>query len=344
MLGLITFIIVFSVLIFVHEFGHFVTAKIAGVTVSEFGFGYPPRIAKLGTWHGTDITLNALPVGGFVLMSEDDPSEPGGVANKPIWVRLIVFSAGALMNLLLAIALYAAVFTIGTLVPMEEPGAGIYSISVNSPAESAGLQSGDNIISLNGVAIDSADQAGDMIAENVGQELTIVVERDGEQLDPVTVVPRVDPPEGEGALGISISLPLSTQSYPIWQAIPKGFQAAYNSVRNLFWALQQTIVGNMKLEVTGVVGIYNMTTEVAQSGLVDTLSFAAWLSLNLALFNMFPLPALDGGRVVFVLLEWIRRGKRVAPEKEGMVHAIGMMVLLAMFVVVTIWDVQRYYG
>jgi len=134
MVGVFSFVIVFSVLIFVHELGHFAAAKLNGVRVEEFGFGYPPRLVSFGVWRGTEITLNALPIGGFVRMSEDDPTQPGSLARKSWRVRALVYSAGALMNLLLAMILYSVTFMVGALTPVDAPGAGIYYVVPSSPA------------------------------------------------------------------------------------------------------------------------------------------------------------------------------------------------------------------
>ena len=220
--GFITFIIVFSVLIFVHEFGHFITAKLSGVTVEEFGFGYPPRLARLGSWQGTDITINVLPLGGFVRMSEDDPSKEGSLARKGRGTRALVYGAGALMNLLLAVVLYSTTFMIGALMPVEEPGAGIYTVSAASPAELAGIRPGDNIVSIAGQTVDSPDTAAALIKANLGKEIEIVLRRDGQELAPIYLTPRVDAPANQGAVGIGLDLPLEYQSYPVWRAVPHG--------------------------------------------------------------------------------------------------------------------------
>jgi regulator of sigma E protease len=161
---------------------------------------------------------------------------------------------------------------------------------------------------------------------------------------PITVTPRADPPENEGALGVALDMPLEERSYPVWEAVPLGVRATYNSVRALFLGIQAAVRGQMPFQVTGPIGIYQTTVEIAQTGIERLLEFTAFLSLNLFLVNLLPLPALDGGRLIFVLLEWLRGGKRVPPEKEGVVHAIGMVLLIALMVVVTFADYLRYFG
>jgi len=343
MIGIVSFVVIFSLLIFVHEFGHFIVAKLAGVRVDEFGFGYPPRLLKLGTWRGTEITLNALPFGGFVRMYEDDPSVEGSLASKGRTIRALVYAAGALMNLFLAVALYSTIFMLGALTPVEAPGAGIYYVAPGSPAEKAGLRPGDTIVSINGQEIRDVEDAVALIKANLGKPIEIVVRREGELLPPMVATPRVNPPPNQGALGVSLDLPLERHTYPFWQAIPLGFRTAYNAIRGIFHGIRAAILKQMPLQISGPIGIYKMTKEVAKTGLEQLIEFTAFLSVNLFLVNLLPLPALDGGRLIFVLLEWLRRGRRVPPEKEGLVHAIGMAVLIALMILVTFLDLRRYF-
>jgi len=342
--GVVPFIVVFSLLIFVHELGHFVTAKINGVFVQEFGFGYPPRLLYLGIWRGTEITLNALPIGGFVRMSEDDPTAPGSLATKSWRVRALVYFAGALMNLVLAIVLYSVTFMVGALTPVDVPGSGIYYVSPGSPAETVDMRPGDNIVIIDHVTIGTPQDAIDALADKGGVQVEIVLERDGEPLEPILVTPRVNPPEGEGALGISLDLPLYRVAYPIWEAIPLGFRATFRTIAGIFEAMRQAMRGLVPFQVTGPIGIYETTREAAQTGIERLIEFSAFLSINLFLMNLLPLPALDGGRLIFVLIEVLRGGRRVPPEKEGMVHALGMLALLILMAVVTFQDYLRYFG
>ncbi len=342
--GFLVFIIVFGLMIFVHELGHFLAAKLCRVRVDEFGFGYPPRLAKLFTWRGTDVTLNALPFGGFVRMAEDDPSVEGGLARKGRGARALVFASGALMNALLAVALYSLTFMLGAFTPVEGPGAGIYEISVGSPAAAAGLLPGDTILAVGGETVASFEELTELIAAHKGQPVEIVVRREGLTLSPITVTPRIDYPDDQGSLGVSIYLPLERRSYPVWQAIPKGLASTGYTVQAMWVGILQAVRKEIPFEVTGPIGIYRATVEIAKTGLERLVEFAAFLSLNLALLNLLPLPALDGGRLVFVLLEWVRRGRRVPPEKEGLVHAVGMIMLIGLMVVVAVMDYRRYFG
>jgi regulator of sigma E protease len=345
MVGFISFVVVFSLLIFAHELGHFAAAKLCGVRVDEFGFGYPPRLIKLGQWRETTISLNALPIGGFVRMSEDDPSVEGSLASKGRATRFLVLVAGSLMNVVLALVLFSVTFMMGTPTPFEGPGAGVYYVAPQSPANQAGLRAGDTIVSIAGQEILQVEQAVEVIKAHLGQPIHIVVRRDGKELPPMEVTPRVNPPANEGALGVALDLPLATKSYPIWQAVPMGIRTTFNAVRAMYEGILGVIFGRQEpFQVTGPIGIYSMTREAAKTGLSRLVEFTAFLSLNLFLVNLLPLPALDGGRVIFVILEWVRGGRKIAPEKEGAVHAIGMLLLIGLMVAITVMDYMRYFG
>ena len=344
MIGFISFFLIFSLLVFVHEFGHFFAAKLTGVSVQEFGFGYPPRLVKLGVWRGTTLSLNALPFGGFVRMSEDDISVEGSLAGKGRATRAFVYTAGALMNVVLAVVLYSATFMLGALTPIEAPGAGIYYIAPRSPAEQVGLRVGDTIVTIDGDSVRKVQTAIDLIRAGTGRPLEIVVRRDGNLMPPVLATPRVDPPPDEGALGVALDLPLEKRSYPLWEAVPLGARATLGMVGAIVDWIRSAILGRVPLQISGPVGIYHQTVEIAKTGLERLTEFAAFLSLNLFLMNLLPLPALDGGRLLFILLEWVRGGRRVPPEKEGRVHAVGMLLLIALMFVMIFVDYLRYYA
>jgi len=345
MVGFFSFIIVFSLLIFAHELGHFAAAKLSHVRVDEFGFGYPPRLLKLGQWRETTISLNALPIGGFVRMAEDDPSAPDSLASKRRLTRMFVLVAGSLMNVLLAFLLFSITFMVGTPTPVEGPGAGVYYVAPGSPADQAGIKPGDTIVSIDGQHILQIEEAVDLIKARLGQPIEIVLRRDGKELPPIQATPRVNPPENEGALGVALDLPLANRSYPVWQAIPMGIRTTFRTIVAMYETVVGAILGQQAApQVTGPIGIYSMTKEAAQSGLSRLLEFTGLLSLNLFLVNLLPLPALDGGRVIFVVLEWLRGGRKIAPEKEGAVHAIGMLLLIGVMVAITVIDYMRFFG
>ncbi len=343
MTAFISFVLILGVLVALHEFGHFIVATSNGVQVDEFGFGYPPRLCKLFTWRGTLFTLNALPLGGFVRMAEDNPEVPGSLASKRRLVRAAVYSAGPLMNVLLAGILFSVTYMAGSLEPYEGPGAGVYGVSVRSPAESAGIAAGDNITSINGQQITEPSQVSEIVNANLGQPITVTLERNGKELAPVSLVPRESPPEGEGAMGVAIDLPLHNVTYSVWEAVPLGFRATYLTVRNLFTTIAAAFRKEVSFEVTGPIGMYRMTEQISKTGVIRLVEFAGYLSVNFAFVNLLPLPALDGGRLLFVFLEWVRRGRKIPPEKEGLVHTLGFVALIALMAVITVSDYIRYF-
>jgi len=341
-IAIIAFLAVIAVLIFVHELGHLITAKASGVRVDEFGLGFPPRLLSI-RWGETRYSLNAIPLGGFVKMAgEEDPKVPRSLASKGIGTRLLVLSAGSLMNALLPLLLFSIAFMVphdlvtGQVVVEE--------VARNSPAARAGIESGDTVLSINDKPVHNIGDLHRYIHFNLGKEVTLLIKHSDSTTEDVQVIPRWKPPEGQGAIGIVVKLSNPTiisRHYPFWKAIPMGvgecvetFVLFKNGILSLF-------IGATPLELAGPVGIAQITGEVAKAGISPLLEFAAFLSINLAVINIFPLPALDGGRIAFVLLEWVRRGKRVSPKTEGLVHFIGFAMLMALILVITYHDIIR---
>lgn len=344
MLTVVAFVVVLSLLVFAHELGHFIMAKRAGVKVLEFGFGYPPRLLKIATIDDTEYTINALPIGGFVRMEgEENPSSPGSLASKSRWTRASVLMAGSAMNFLLAIIIYIAIFVVGVTVDVGQVE--IVDIAPGSPASRVDMRLGDVVLALDETEIRHTADLQQEVLRTAGQEVTVKLQR-GQNIVWVDVVPREAPPEGEGALGIVIEMQVTgteTLQYPIWEAIPAGIVRTFEILGLLFIAVAATIRGIIAPQVTGPIGIAQMTGEVAKAGPIPLADFTAILSLNLAIIQLLPLPALDGGRLVFVILEALRGGKRIDPRKEGLVHFVGMAILLAMMVVVSYFDLLRVF-
>ena len=348
-------------LIFVHELGHFVTAIRMGIRVEEFGFGYPPRMLTLFRYRGIPVTLNWLPLGGFVRMAgeEGNYDSEGSLAQAPPWRKIPVMAAGSIMNLLTAIVLFSLIAMVGQ--PDQVGPVTVVSVLENSPA-SQELRTGDVILKLDGQTIDSPATLRKMTNDRLGQEITLDVQTvnasNATELKTVTLRPRLPEERGpnEGALGIQIEVPadkVTTVRYidrvnPA-QAVLNGtvqtFQFLYMMLAGL-GTLLMSLVGlapSPQGGMAGPIGITRLTGEIAQrGGLLPLLDWTAILSVNLALINLLPLPALDGSRIVFALIEWVRGGKKVPPEREAMVHAVGMMLLLGLMLVISFADVRNW--
>jgi regulator of sigma E protease len=342
-ISIFTFLVIIIVLILAHEIGHLVAAKSTGITVEEFGLFYPPRLASF-KWRGTLYSINAIPLGGFCKMAgEENPDVPGSLASKNTPVKLLTLSAGSLMNFLLPILL----FSIAYMIPHNEITEGsvkILEVSEGSPAALAGILPGDTIISVDGKDILSSNDVSRYIQMNLGADIEMTVLHENGTMETVSLVPRWKPPEGEGSVGIMPSTEnavVEEMSYPFWVAIPKGFSSCFETFVLFKNGIIGMIIGAVPFQVAGPVGIASVTGEIARAGMSPLLEFAAFLSMNLAIVNLFPLPALDGGRIAFVLLQWVRRGKRISPKTEGWVHAIGFALLMIFFLAITFQDILR---
>jgi len=331
-----------SVLLIAHELGHFITAKAVKVKVEEFGLGFPPRLLSFKRGE-TRYSLNAIPFGGFnKIAGEEDPEVPGSLASRSIGTRLLVLSAGSLVNFLLPLLLLSIAFmvphnlVIGQVVAKE--------VVPNSPAAIAGIEPGDIILRVNEKPVHNISELQRYVHLNLGKEITLLIKHTDSTTEVVSVIPRWKPPEGQGATGILITMSNPTivsQSYPFWKAVPLGmteFTKAFVLYKNGVISL---IIGAAPATVMGPVGIAQITGEIAKAGISPLLEIIALISLILAIVNLFPLPALDGGRIAFVLLEWVRRGKRVSPKTEGLVHYIGFAMLMAVMLLITYQDIIR---
>jgi regulator of sigma E protease len=336
-------VVALSVLIIVHELGHFFAAKAMGVPVEEFGIGFPPR-AYGRKWRGTIYSINWIPFGGFnKIAGEVDPAVPKGLASRGYGVRLLVLSGGIIMNLLLPFVLLAVAYMIPHDVVSGQVV--VQDIAPDSPAEMAGITAGDTIISVNDHGIKNGGDISRYIQLNLGKEINLTVEHADATTETVTLTPRWRPPEGEGAVGIAYKTENATiisESYPPWEAVPIGARSCIEALTLYRNGIIGMIMGSIPFTPAGPVGIVQVTGEVAQSGVSPVLELTAFISIAIAITQLIPFPALDGGRIVFVLLEWIRRGKRISPKIEGIVHSIGFMILLALLVLITYQDIYRW--
>lgn len=271
--------------------------------------------------------------------------ESGTLAGKSIPVRLITLGAGSLMNLLLPFVLLSIAFmlphqTVVNDIFKDNGEVVVVQISPNSPAANAGIKVNDIILSINGEQILNVNDYERSIEENLGKEIKIDIKQSDGAVAEVVLTPRLQPPEGEGETGVAITTVI-TKSYPFWKAIPMGAVRYWDILVLLKDGIVQSIKGEIPFEVTGPVGIAQTVGEVARTGIANLLVLTSLISINLGIVNIFPIPAFDGGRIVFVLLEWIRHGKRVSPKTEQLVHTIGFLILLALMLLITYRDIVR---
>jgi regulator of sigma E protease len=339
---IVSFVLILVALIIAHELGHFITAKAFKVKVEEFGLGFPPRIWGLKRGD-TVYSLNWLPFGAFVkLLGEEDPAALGSLAGKGRGVRFLVLSAGSLMNLLLPVLLFAG----SLMVPHDTIREDVFikEVSTGSPAQMSGIASGDQLLTIDGRKVYNRVDVSYLIRLKLGQQINLELKATDGTLKRVSLTPRWSPPAGQGAAGIMIQ-PQNTQrlpvSLPFWEAIPQGAVRAWETLVLFRNEIVLWFTGGSAPQVTGPIGIVQMTGEVAQAGFSPLLEFTALISLNLGILNLFPIPGLDGGRLIFVIVEWIRRGKRVSPKREGLIHFIGFITLITLIVIVSYFDVMR---
>jgi regulator of sigma E protease len=426
---------ILAVLILVHEFGHFAAARAIGAKVEEFGIGLPPRI-KGWQRNGVIWSLNWIPFGGFVrVLGEDGKSgDPGSINNKGPLQRALFLVAGSAMNVLLAFALMIIVVGFQG---VSHSNVYIASVVPGSPAAAAGWQTGDRVVEVAGASVESASDVGQQAREFAGKPMSVVIEREGAQLE-TTVTPRANPPANEGPTGVGISdvviadivvkgvgqdsiattagiqrgdhivavgetpirdayalqhslvesastsVPVTVArgesqatltidvprldpegdvlaqlglnvavnpvftDVPLGSVIPVGLGQAWEQTGQMLAGVRDLVTGNAPLnQIAGPLGMGQITSEiVAASPLplwVTLAQLAILLSLNLAVLNLLPLPALDGGRLLFVIIEVLRGGKRLAPEREGVVHFTGLVLLLGLMVIIFVLDALRIH-
>ena len=327
---------VFCVLIITHELGHFVVAKMSGIYVYSFNLGMGPKLFSF-TKGETEYTIRLLPLGGSVMMmGEDDDTcddDPRSFNRQAVWKRICTIAAGPLMNFVTAIVLFIIVFMmLGTASDANIIG----GVIEGSAAQAAGLQAGDQILYIGDYLIEKWNDISPAIAAaGAGNPLDIVFLRDGVQQQ-LTLQPYLDEASGNWMIGIQSSVARQSLS----TAIKLGFMQTYLFTKEIIVTLGAMILGKTAVELSGPVGIVTVIGEASTYGLMNVLLLTAYLSVNLGLLNLLPIPALDGSRIVFLAIEGLR-GKPFDREKEGMVHAIGLMLLLGLMVLVTYQDIAR---
>ena len=357
-ISLIVFLLALGGMIFVHELGHFFAARMMNIEVEEFGFGLPSkRLATLFTWRGTKFTIHALPFGGFVLpKGENDPNIPGGLAAASPWKRLFVLFAGPVMNLITAILVFTMLIAFeGVAVPGSVK---IEAVTNNSPAQVAGLQSGDILKSINGQSVTEIDPAISIIRDNLDKPVELLIERGGEELT-ITATPLSSRPKSEGALGVNLAYP--TRSATFSESITGGFTVTALQAATIVYmpiALIKGVIAPEDARFVGFKGIFDMFNVAVKEDVSSrqeiaavpassnasaprptnwTLNLIGVLSISLGVMNLMPIPALDGGRILFTLPEILFR-KRIPTEWENTVNGIAMLLLIGLMLFVNVMD------
>ena len=390
--GWLLIVPVLGFLIFIHELGHFATAKWFGIKVTEFGFGFPPRIFGV-RFRETVYSINWIPLGGFVRMvGEEDPSDPQSFAAQAVWKRAVVLVSGSLMNLVFPLAVFAILFTlphdtvVGTVM--------ISGVSPNSPAQEAGLRAGDMVLEVEGKRVENHFDLVQAVMTRLGRPTEFTIRKGmivtglafSPELAPVeklTIVPRLKPPEQvvvedvtdpvseislrearnvnpdaqvgdrirQGAIGVLVGTAnpkIVKRSFAPWDAVPMAVERAWEVLTLTQAGLTQWARGGPDPGITGPVGIAQVTGEIAEEipniGYSPLFEFVALLSISLGIVNLLPIPALDGGRLLFVVIEWVRRGKRISPQRESLVHMVGFVLLIGFIVAMSYRDIVRIFA
>jgi len=331
-------IFVFGLLVLVHELGHFFTAKLVGMRVDEFGIGFGPKI--LSYKHGQTLySLGMIPLGGFNKIAGMDPEEKQDEQSfyaKSIPARMLVIAAGSVMNFILPILLFMIIFlSSGIETPSFQPIVG--NVFADKPAAQAGLVVGDRIVSVNDTEITSWQEFVKIIQVNANNKLILGYEHQG-KIQITTVIPEYDEKANRGIIGI---MPQLEKYRPgVIEAIGLSFKQTYMVASSMVVGIGQMITGKVAAEVAGPIGVAQMAGEVAQLGLMPLLQFAAFLSINLGLINLLPVPVLDGGHLVTLVIEGLR-GKPLKPNQMQFIQMIGFALLMLLFLVATFKDISR---
>lgn len=360
LLTIIVFILILCVLVLIHEAGHYLMAKKLGIKVEEFGFGFPPRVwgKKIGE---TLYSLNLLPIGGFVKLYGEDEAGGGSLSlskakkqetknddhaffARPAWQRALVVVMGVVMNFLLGVVIISFLFaTVG--VPKTENGVVVAQVLKNTPAQRSHLKVNDIILSSNNHIFTTPIDLVFYIKNHLGKEIVLKVKTEKENIENIKIIPRINYPKNEGAMGIGINPNIINEKLVWYKAIFQGFVSAFENcwliivgigvvLKDLFFSFKAPA------GLAGPVGIAELTGQFIKIGPDAVLSLVSLLSLNLAILNILPIPALDGGRLFFIIFEMITH-KKISSNLEAKIHGIGMFVLFALIILITIHDVGR---
>lgn len=334
MITIISSIIIFLLVILIHEFGHFIVAKMNGVSVLEFSIGMGPKLFQKES-NGTLYSLRLLPVGGYCqLEGEDEENDsPNSLNNQSPFVRLKVILAGAIMNFILAFILLILLMSVSR-VSTEVSG-----VLENSPAYSSGIQAGDKIVSINGQMLEDGEQVLESIKKSKG-DLDILLLRN-EKSKNIKVTPRLE--NNNRKIGVNFQEEYNIKNFNIIKGFKKRIATFLNLTGMLYKFLGMLITGKLGLGgVSGPVGVVKEIGNAAKTGVANLIFLLAYININLGVFNLLPIPALDGGRAIFILIEMIF-GKKISQEKEGYIHMVGLILLLGLIAIVTIKDVIKLF-
>jgi len=327
-------VLILGILVLFHELGHFLAAKASDVCVHEFSIGMGPKVVSTDKGE-TTYSLRALPIGGYVRMAGEEPDDeyhPRGFDTKKPLTRIFISIAGVLMNIFLAILIFAIVgFVQG--IPSEQ--AIIGEVIEQTPAQEAGLQANDKIVAIDGNEINSWEEITQYIKPSPNQERVLTINRDGQTIT-INITPQEDELTGEGVIGITSKL---ERGSPI-RSILAGVEQTFYMIYLIITALISMVTGQTAAQGAGPVGIAQMVGEVSETGLINTMSFTAMLSLNVGIFNALPVPPLDGSRILLIIVEAIR-GKPLDPKKENFIFIVGFALLITLAIVVTYQDIIR---
>jgi len=332
---IIAALLLFGVIILIHEFGHFIFAKKNGITVHEFSIGMGPKLFGKEK-NGTMYSIRILPIGGYVSMEGEDEesNKPGSFGTKSILQRASVIFAGPFFNLVLAV-----IFLIPVFIYMGSPTTTL-EILENTPAAKVNLQTGDIVKSVNGEEINSWNEFTKIISSSKGEELSIAVDRNNKTVK-VNVMPEKNE-DGTYMIGVTYKKDRSIIS-AIKQSFIQTGQITIQMITFLKQMITGTVPGGFTNSVAGPVGVISIVSGAAKTGIMNLLYLGSIISLNLAIINLVPFPALDGGRLLLLFIEWIRGGKKINPDKEAMINMIGFCALMAFMVFITYNDVTKLF-
>jgi regulator of sigma E protease len=337
---IIATIFVLGLLVLVHEVGHFVTARLTGMGVREFGIGFGPALLSK-RFGETVYSLNLIPLGGFVKIAGMDPDEEQtekSYGAKPIWARMLVIAAGSLMNFVLPVLLFFIVL-MGAGVDQASDKPIIGSVMADRPAARAGLAAGDRILAVNGGKVETWMDFVQVIRVNANKQITIAYDRGGVAKEAV-LVPEHDAKTNRGIIGVT---PQVTNYRPgPGEAFAMSVKQMAVVTAAIFTGLVQMIIGQAPADVAGPIGVAQMTGQVAQMGFLPLLQFAAFLSINLGLINLLPVPVLDGGHLVTLAVEAVR-GKPLSRSKLQIIQTIGFALLMTLLLLATFKDITRIF-